>query len=235
MKAWKNIWENREVTNDHLTLNELIKVDGFDSGFGTLQENDWIQYIRSINDILNIQSTDSIYEIGCGSGALLYPFYKNGHIVGGLDYSKKLLQLASKCMKNMNFDLLSAENMDITIKYDIIISNSVFQYFPTKEYAKDIVLKMLHKSNGKIAILDLNDSSKKKQAVSIRQGTLSKKEYIKKYEGLDQLYYEKAWFEKIALENGYHIKIWDQNIKNYKNSEYRFNVYMKKHREKNFE
>jgi len=228
MKTWKNIWENRDIAFNDLTLHELIKADGFDSGFGTFLQKDWLQYINSISDILDIQNTDSIYEIGCGSGALLYPFYENGHTVGGLDYSEKLLQLARKCMKNMHFDFLSAENMDTTIKYDIIISNSVFQYFTTKEYAKDIVVKMIHKSNGKVAILDLNDSSKKKQAESIRQGTLSKEEYVKKYKDLHQMYYEKTWFEKIALENGYHIKIWDQNIGNYKNSAYRFNVYMVK-------
>ena len=229
MNNWKNIWDNRSYNENLSTLQALIVADGFDSGFGSFTEDDWLKYINDVSSILGIvKGKTSIYEVGCGSGAFLYPFYQHNHKVGGLDYSDVLLKMANTHMPNSDFSLAEAITIDTNSKYDIIISNSVFHYFPTKDYAKNVIRKMLKKAKKSVVILDLNDNAKKEIAEGLRQGSMSKEDYLKKYADLNQLYYDKEWFSKIALQNGYKIKIWDQKIDNYLNSSYRFNIVIEK-------
>jgi len=229
MNNWKSIWNNRRYNENLSTLQALIAADGFDSGFGSFSQDDWLSYIDDVSSVLGIVKREtSIYEVGCGSGAFLYPFYKQNHRVGGVDYSEKLLKIAINHMPNSDFTLSEAISINTSSSYDIVISNSVFHYFPTQEYAKNVILKMLQKARKSVAILDLNDNAKKEMAEQLRQSTMSKEEYLKKYANLNQLYYDKEWFEKIALQFGYEIKIWDQQINNYLNSAYRFNVVIEK-------
>lgn len=118
--------------------------------------------------------------------------------------------------------------MDFKIKYDFVISHSVFHYFKNLEYVEDIIEKMLLKSNKSIGIFDINDKSKKSEYDEVRMGKMNKHEYAKKYEGLDHLFFEKKWFEEIAKKYGVEIKIFDQKFKGYSNSKLRFNVIMTK-------
>jgi hypothetical protein len=47
-------------------------------------------------DRLGIRSGDTVYELGCGAGAFLYPLWQRGVKVGGLDYSSSLLDAARR-------------------------------------------------------------------------------------------------------------------------------------------
>ena len=87
MDEWKQIWNKDERINK-IILEGLIKADGFDSGAGSFTVDDWIIYTNELYDELNISQNNSIYDIGCGSGAFLYPLYlqsykKNMQLVGG--------------------------------------------------------------------------------------------------------------------------------------------------------
>ena len=227
MNKWKKIWENRNIkTSDKSILNKLIAVDGFDTGYGTINENDWLKYIDYIEEKLNLQNTDSLYEVGCGAGAFLHKFYNQGNIVGGIDYSENLIDISKEYLPNGNFEISEAINMNISEKYSYVISNSVFFYFPTYEYANEVIKRMINKSVKGIAILEVNDLEKKDESMSLRKGYLSDEEYEEKYEGLEHLYYNKQWFIDIAKMNNLRIEIVQQNINNYKNNMYRFNVFM---------
>jgi len=52
-----------------------------------------------------------------------------------------LINLANTIMKNSNFTNEEAINID-DIKYDIVISHSVFHYFKNLNYAKNVIKKM---------------------------------------------------------------------------------------------
>tara|TARA_Y100000310_G_C20523424_1_gene734824 strand:+ start:745 stop:999 length:255 start_codon:yes stop_codon:yes gene_type:complete len=79
MDNWKQIWNKRKIEHGDDTLLSLIKLDGFDEGAGEISQVNWIEYVNWIRSKLAIDETDSIFEIGCGSGAFIYPFYKMGH------------------------------------------------------------------------------------------------------------------------------------------------------------
>ena len=226
---WKQIWDNRNESEKYDTvLSKLIAADGFDTGYGTITEKDWNDYIFYIANKLNITESDTIFEVGCGAGAFLFNFYKNGNIVGGIDYSNNLIKIANQYLPNGKFSVSEALNLDVEEKFDFVISNSVFFYFPSYIYAKKVLVSMIEKSKYCIAILEVNDSNKKEESMKLRKGYLTEEEYKDRYDGLEHLYYEKDWFIDIATEYGLKIEIVQQNINNYKNNMYRYNVFLYK-------
>ncbi len=231
MSNWKTIWEKKSLTNidnnDHILMT-LMKLDGFDSGFNALTEEIWIDYVTYIKDKLKISNNQSVFEVGCGSGAFLYPFYLNGHIIGGLDYSESLVEAAKHFMPKGSFSVSEAIDLSTDEKYDFVVSNGVFLYFTTYAYAREVLAKMLEKANYSIAVLEVSDYDKKDEALFIRKKHMNEEEYTKRYKGLDHLYYKKSWFLQLADEFNCNIEIEDQKIKKYPNNLYRFNVFLHK-------
>lgn len=231
MTKWKEIWEKRDTSNlDHygIHLQDLIRADGFDSGAGNVDLDSWKLYITFISDKIYLEMEDSVFEVGCGSGAFLYMWYLQSHVVGGIDYSPSLITLAQNAMNGQDFALAEANQLDINNKYDIVISNSVFSYFENYVYALDVLEKMASKARKTIVILDIPDSALQVDSERARMEALSPQEYKRKYTDLSHLYYDKKWFVHFAENHKYTIEIFDQNIQNYGNSQFRFNVVLKK-------
>ena len=104
MNNWKTIWNKRKSNIGEDILNDIIKAYGFDKGAGKIEKLDWIQYTRWIGKKLGISNGDSIFEIGCGGGAMLYDYYNNMRCtVSGIDYSNEQIQIAKKVMPEMDF------------------------------------------------------------------------------------------------------------------------------------
>lgn len=226
MKKWKEIWNKEERITNYI-LEMLFKVDGFDTGAGSFGVMEWKEYVEANISLLKIKNNDSIYDVGCGSGAFVYPLYLKGHQVGGLDYSSVLIDLANSIMTNAKLEKKEAITVDTKDSYDIVLSHSVFHYFPSLDYAKEVVKRMIEKANRTVAIFDINDKSKEKEYHNIRMSA-SGEEYAKKYTGLEHLFYEKEWFEKLAKDFNMKITIFDQTYEQYVNSSLRFNVIMEK-------
>lgn len=227
MENWKKIW-NKNKRVEKIILETLIKADGFDSGAGSFSVDNWSEYLQLFFKKLDIKNGQSVFDVGCGSGAFIYPLFIQNHKVGGVDYSSVLINLANTIMKNSSFEIDEAINIDINEKYDLVISHSVFHYFKNLEYAKNTIEKMFNKSNSKIAILDINDKSKEDMYHKIRMTGMSKDKYIEKYKGLEHMFYETSWFKNIADELECKIDIFDQSYDRYANSALRFNVIMEK-------
>lgn len=229
MNKWFEIWnKDKKLCDEYSILQSLIYADGFDSAIGKVTEDSWMNYVNKISEKLNITVNDSIYDVGCGSGAFLYPFYQKGHKVGGIDYSKSLIDIAQSVMNDMAFTNNEAINIYTQLKYDYVLSNGVFFYFTDLNYAQQVLEKMLLKANKAVAIFDIPDLFKKEICECYRKRALPEGEYEKKYMGLDHLYFSKDWFVEIANKFGYQIEVFDQIMENYGNSKYRFNIIITK-------
>ena len=227
MTNWKAIWNKEDRVNKFI-LEMLLKADGFDSPTGRISVEDWNIYVNKISKKAGIKEPDSVFDVGCGSGAFLYPLYLKNHKVGGIDYSSVLIDLANAIMKKGTFEQDEAIHIDVNKKFDVVLSSGVFLYFKDKKYAKDVLLKMIKKATKTVAIFDVNDATKESNYHEIRMKTMTKQQYEKKYKGLDHLFLKKDFFRQIAEEQGLKVEIWDQNFDSYKNAQFRFNVVMKK-------
>lgn len=230
---WRKIWQSKgeNPQNRNLSVFDLMKIDGFDTS-KDLDEKSWVAYAKHIADSAQINDNAAILEIGCGGGAFLKVLCEifDGLDIYGLDYSSSLINIA-KSVIDGTFYCDEANKIDAVFthkRFDVILSNSVLNYFPSEKYAFEVIEKSatLLARGGNLAFLDLNDITMKEAYKAIRQGDMSDLEYSAKYEGLEHLFFSKSeifdlisslGFEKIIVEN--------QRIEGYINNNCRFNVF----------
>ncbi len=142
--GWRQLWNKRGLSEkSEYALEDLIAFDGFDSGAGKVDAKDWRAYAGLIVEKLGIKEGNSIFEVGCGAGALLYAIKEYLDIsISGIDYSESLINVAKVALPEGDFKVAEALEINLNKKYDFIISNSVFHYFDLK-YAEEVMLKML--------------------------------------------------------------------------------------------
>ena len=90
---WHRVWSHRRSSASisiQDPLQQLIALNGFDSPLGAMSANDWKKYLGIFVERCGLAEADSIFEVGCGSGAFLYPLLMSGYQIGGLDYSKEM-------------------------------------------------------------------------------------------------------------------------------------------------
>ena len=224
---WQEVWSRRHADEHlNLALHDLIALDGFDSGAGKIEVEDWREYVRRAAEKLNLTGETSVYEVGCGAGAFLYALHEQHNIkVGGNDYSAGLIAAAQRAFPGSDFYCLEAAAIDTEKHYDYVISNSVFHYFDLN-YARKVIMKMLDKASCGVCILEIPDLKTKNQSEKLRSDMLTKKEYQKKYAGLQHTYYDRDWFASVAKERDMKIEIFDGFVPNYAQNCFRFGCYI---------
>ena len=226
-RRWYDIWSTRTIDISHESLlASLLAADGMDTGFGSMPVPSWLTYCERIATTLAMDpSRHSLLEVGCGSGAFLYPFHQQGQRVSGIDQSHALIDIARQYLPNGHFERAFADDFKVA-PADFVISMGVFMYFPDLSYASKVIANMARHAETAIAILDIPDMKKKEAAITYRQSGMTTEEYQRKYGGLDHLYYDKDWLTA-QLSNAGFQRVWaeDQSIQGYANSAFRFNVF----------
>ena len=232
---WKRIWQSREGNVDEMdladrrkTFLELKRIDGFDmkSDNGLTFESLMEQHKAIMDGLSKYDKIESVFDLGCGSGANLYILQGDGYRIGGIDYSDKLIDIASKVLKPEGLSELicdSAANMPIDIRYDAAVSNSVFSYFVDLDYAKRVLDRIGKKIEKSFALIDLHDIEKKEDFLAYRRKL--NPNYDKDYVGLDKLFYSRDFFKKWADGNGFDVVFTKSDMKGYWNNEYLFNAF----------
>lgn len=233
MNNWYNIYNNRNYdksalhSSDKLTVfKELKKIDGFDLS-DSLTADSLIRHFEFLKDniLKHFNGTDkTVYEVGCGSGADLFMFEKEGFVTGGIDYADNMIAIAETMLTTDDLTVGEASSITTEKKYDFVISDSVFQYFDSYDYAKNVIEKMIKKAKHSVAILDVLDNEKKDAFYLYRRSI--DPEYDKKYEGLGKLFYDKKMFIDIANENNMNIEFIDSAVDAYWNNRFVFNCFI---------
>ena len=168
------------------------------------------KHLQSFQYIIDL-NPQNILEIGCGNGSVLYPFYQLGKSVFGIDYVEKSIEIAKKVMPKGNFECSQANNISFEETFDLILSNSVFQYFDNLDYAKDVIKCCLSKlnRNGNLIITDLPNANMEKEfsLYRMKEMGLSQKEWDQRYAEVKHLNYDlndlKAFVEKLGFRYKY--------------------------------
>lgn len=237
---WHEIWEKRNVDQTLISgggiqevLLELKRLDGYDSmGYTLGYEQFYSRHIQIKNELefsakSGKQTLGSIFEVGCGSGANLFLFQNEGIDVGGIDYSETLIKVA-KTVLNNPVELVCDEAVNIPEGniYDATLSNGVFCYFESYEYAKKVLEIMYSKTRHMMGITETPDLKSKSAFMEYRKSEVE--DYEEKYKDLPKFFYDKSFFIEFAEEHNMDIKFTKTNIDGYWNNEFYFDCYMTK-------
>lgn len=231
MSDWKKIWDGK-TAEEQILLNgdakavllELKRSNGFDVD-GELTFDAFYEQYKEIRD--NLQKNgkiNSVYEVGCGSGANLYLFEQENFETGGIDYSSGLTDIAKKVLKTNDITCAGAADVPTDIVYDAIFSNSVFSYFDDTDYAESVLEKMYEKSKYAIGLIDIHDIEKKEEFTAYRRQIV--KDYDERYKNLPKLFYSKDFFENFARKHNMDIRFLGSNMKGYWNNQFVFSCYI---------
>ncbi len=232
LQNWQAVW-NRKGADPAVNLrgesllSQLLVVDGFTSAFGHMGDTQiWLDYVAAQARRLDVCPGDTLFEVGCGGGAFLYPFWSAGHAVAGCDYAANLVTIAQQAMPDAKLHIAEAIELPAAARADVVVSNGVFLYFPSEAYAALVLRKMVAMAQKSLGIFDVCDLARRDEAIAARKAVLGEAEYAERYRGLDQLYLERAWFGHILADLPVRVEVDDQAMQGYGNAAYRFNVYI---------
>ena len=230
---WHRVWSKRCMpeSGQGTVLEKLISADGFDSPLGLMEEKDFRDYVSLLANRIYITKDDSIFEVGCGAEAFIYPFYEAGHQVSGIDYSKELINIALEAMPlaKESLQVIEATSCKTEPPYDVIFANHVIHYFSSLDYVSDALNIIFKKVKRVIAISGIPNASMKDESEKMRKGLLTDKQYELKYKGLEILYFDKGWFEAIAENEGFSVEFFKHEMPGFAQNQYRFDcVFVKK-------
>jgi trans-aconitate methyltransferase len=225
--TWKEIWEARRLDPAYGSiLAQLLAADGFDMPFGRISDKAWNRHVSRTAEAIGIVPGSSVFEVGCGAGAFLYELERQGCVVAGLDASSALIRHAGQVMPRGTWIQADAAELDVSVPYDFVLASACFHYFPTLEYAKGVLERMVRKARRGVAVLDVPDLAKRDAAIAVRSRLAGEETYARKYDDVEHLYFERIWFQATLAGAGVtDVQVVDQQIDGYANSAHRFNVY----------
>ncbi len=151
--SWKQIWSGKGADfaaaageHEDETLAKLLRLNGYFTNTAQITLADWHAYIAAIGARMGLSPGDRLFEVGCGSGAFLYPFRRMGHVTDGIDYGAGLVEAARAVLPGCRIDVGEARDIDPREPYEIVASNGVFLYFGDHAYARHVLEKMIAKS-----------------------------------------------------------------------------------------
>jgi 2-polyprenyl-3-methyl-5-hydroxy-6-metoxy-1,4-benzoquinol methylase len=104
-----------------------------------------------IKNQIKIPQKSVVFDIGCYMGAMLLPFYEDGHEVMGVDYDKKSIEYGRK-KTSLNLEVGNMEKLrDFGKKADLIILNHVLEHLLDLEDELNTIREVM-KLNGFIFI-----------------------------------------------------------------------------------
>lgn len=144
---WKDIWDSkgRSLSKDLLWLcgREHLNIK-------------WDSKRESgvIRDLLKLQSTDKILEVGCGAGYISREF--KGFDFKGVDYSEPLINKHKELFPS--HDVQTSESANLPFEdnqFDVLYCSGTFQYLPNEEYCRKSIEEFIRVTKRAILILDI--------------------------------------------------------------------------------
>ncbi len=228
---WFKTWNDRSIKDLTATklLSQLIEANGYSEGAGSYSEEEWRKMCNHIGEIIGLSKSDKILEIGCGSGAFLFVLKEYFQCqIYGVDYSDSLIKIAKQYLSGEFIVAEAIEPDKFDESFDFIVSNGVFHYFPSIDYASKVIQQSseILRDSGVIAILDINDKSKEGSYHSSRKLLHPDPEsYDLLYKDHPHLFYSKQEIINMLTDNGFHnIQFFSHYSKSYEKDKFRFNV-----------
>jgi amino acid adenylation domain-containing protein len=165
LSEWQLIWDDAYKSKNE-DIDPTFNISGWKSSYtgDPIPENEMREWVdHTVNRIMSLKPAN-VLEIGCGTGLLLFKIAPQCQKYMGLDFSSRVLNKTKEIVRARNLnnvELLCQEahnfdNIDTNL-YDVIVINSVVQYFPGSDYLITVIEKAAQvlKPGGKIFIGDV--------------------------------------------------------------------------------
>lgn len=116
-----------------------------------------LELAEHVAETLDIGPGTRLFEVDCGAGEFLYPFFMNGFIVGGIDADDEAIEQARIAMPQGLFQLAAAEALDPAVPWDVVVCRSL-KSAPSSDYMRGLVARMFAKATHAIALLDVPEA-----------------------------------------------------------------------------
>ena len=137
--------DNNDISFDH-------RADKYDNGFeGRLSE----RFYRNLISSVHVSENDSVLDVGCGTGTILYRLAAKSKINGfGIDVSSQMLDEARKKCPEMTFQLGDSASLPFADgSFDVVTACMAYHHFPNQKAFRQEVFRVL-KPTGKLYICD---------------------------------------------------------------------------------
>lgn len=170
MTQWQKIHNNEQLNPIHNTWDKTFNISGWINSYtGTLineeEMKEWVD-----NTVTRIQELQpkKILEIGCGTGLLLFRLAPQCEVYVGTDFSETALLYVQQQLDSLEIDLpqvsLNQRRADELHdfepqSFDVVVLNSVIQYFPSIDYLLKVIENALQviKPGGSLFIGDIRN------------------------------------------------------------------------------
>lgn len=234
---WRNIWNKKAIVTKEYSGNEferfceLKKANGFDVAVGDEHTyyssfySSWLSFYNRVVDLIG-EDIHSVYEVGCGSGVNLFMFKSRlpKAVFGGCDYSDAMVNSAKISTGSCDFVSCGADEISVKTKFDVVMSESVFQYFESEQYAEKVLRKMIEKTNKLTYLGEIHNKVYENELMEYRRKTIQN--YEERYKGLNKLFLHKEWVEDIAKDYGKKVLFTEVDNPEYLNGKYEFNCFI---------
>ena len=166
---WENICNSSYKREDTDEIN-TFDIEGWNCSFSgkPIPSNQMREWVDTTVERISSYMPERIFEIGCGSGLLMYPLVSSCVSYTGIDFSSEVVErlksaVINSGITNVDFVTARADQIDLleTVnngETDTVIINSVIQYFPNVEYLESVIKNSLDiVKTGRIIIGDIKD------------------------------------------------------------------------------
>lgn len=191
------------------------EISGYDHPLAQLTQKGLQDLINKISSHLKLKPSDRLLDAGCGAGLITRELTGKVAVIVGIDATREMILHTPKIIHRVE-GLAHKLPFQAQI-FDKVLCHSAFQYFPDHQYAQAVVEDLLRvmAPNGICLIQDLPDLAKKDTYFQVKAPDAH---------NLTRLFYEKSWFKQLFPT----AQVFDQEITDYENSKYRFNVLIRR-------
>ncbi len=166
---WEKLYEDVYTREESQTIN-TFDIEGWNSAFTgePIPENEMREWVDATVERISEYQPERIFEIGCGSGLLMYPLLPACTHYTGIDFSNEIigrhqaafqkLGIQNAAVATARADRIRQSGIIHPGEADTVIINSVIQYFPNVAYLESVIRDSLDLiETGRIFIGDVKD------------------------------------------------------------------------------